>query len=164
MRTCLLAALLLASALSALNAQVTVFLVRHAEKAQDGDAKDPELSAAGRRRAEALAQIIKDVGVTAIFATEFKRTQQTAAPLSRLTEIPITTVAGKDTAALVARLKKTVGCALVVGHSNTLPDVIRALGVTEPVTINDTEYDNLFVVKTETSPPELIHRRYAEKE
>ncbi len=164
MRALLLGLLLFASAATSLDAQVVVFLVRHAEKAQDGDAKDPELSAAGRARAEALAKIVKDVGVTAIFATEFKRTQQTAAPLSRLTGIPITTVPAKDTARLVAKLKKTVGCALVVGHSNTVPEIIRALGVTQPITIGDADYSNLFVVKTETNPPELIHRQYAEEE
>src|SRR5918998_3630008 len=104
MRALLLGLLLFASAATSLNAQVVVFLVRHAEKTQDGDAKDPELSAAGRARAEALAKIVKDVGITAIFATELKRTQQTAAPLSRLTKIPITTVPAKDTAALIAKL------------------------------------------------------------
>ena len=145
------------------SAQAVVFLVRHAEKA-DPESKDPDLSAEGRSRAEALAQIVKDVGVTAIFATEFKRTQQTAAPLSKLTSIPIKTVPAKDTAALIAKLKKTQGSVLVVGHSNTLPEIIRALGVREPITIPDTAYDDLFVVKTETSPPELIHRQYSDKE
>ncbi len=145
-------------------AQPVIYLVRHAEKAKDGNSKDPDLSAAGRARAEALAKIVKDVGVTAIFATELKRTQQTAAPLAKLTKIPVTVVPAKDTGRLVAKLNRTVGCALVVGHSNTIPEIVRALGVTEPVKIADAEYDQLFVVKTETKPPELLRLRYAEKE
>ncbi|HEV3410221.1 MAG TPA: phosphoglycerate mutase family protein [Chthoniobacterales bacterium] len=156
-------AALLFSALSPLDAQVTVYLVRHAEKAQDGDSKDPDLSATGRARAETLAQVVKDVGVTAIFATELKRTQQTAAPLAKLTGVPLTIVPPKNTAALVAKLRQAVGCALVVGHSNTLPEIIRALGVNEPVTIADEEYDTIFVVKTEMRPPEFMRLRYADK-
>lgn len=164
MRALLLGLVLFASAAAVADAQVVVYLVRHAEKAQDGDTKDPDLSPAGRARAEALGKIVKDVGITAIFATEFKRTQQTAAPLSRLTEIPITTVPAKDTAALVAKLKRAQGCALVVGHSNTIPEITRALGVATPITIGDADYDNLFVVKTETKPPEFLHLHYADKE
>ena len=163
MRALCLGLLLLLSAIEA-EAQVTVFLVRHAEKALEGDTKDPELSPAGKERAQALAQIIKDVGVTAIFATELKRTQQTANPLAQLTGIPLTVVPAKETADLISKLRKTVGCALVVGHSNTLPEIIRALGVTESVAIADDDYDHLFVVKTETNPPELIRRRYAANE
>jgi broad specificity phosphatase PhoE len=71
---------LLASALlSTATAQSTIFVVRHAEKADA--TKDPDLSEAGRARAEALAKALRDAKIAAIYATEFKRTQQTAAPL-----------------------------------------------------------------------------------
>src|SRR6267154_5258496 len=61
------------------SAQPVVVIVRHAEKATNGG-NDPDLSSAGRARAEALARILKDSGITAIFTSEFKRTQETAAP------------------------------------------------------------------------------------
>ena len=84
-RFVLLAALVACYATPAL-AQATVFVVRHAERADDGAAKledDPDLSAAGRARAEALAAALEDAGITAIFATQYKRTHQTAAPLAK---------------------------------------------------------------------------------
>ena len=58
------------------SAQPVVVIVRHAEKANGGN--DPDLSSAGRARANELARILKDSGITAIFSTEFKRTQETA--------------------------------------------------------------------------------------
>ncbi len=57
------------------------------------------------------------------------------------------------------KLKASSGSVLVVGHSNTVPDVISALGVTTPVTIDDAEFDNLFIVVTGTSP-RLVRLRY----
>ena len=138
-------------------AQGTVILVRHAERA---DARagarptmdtDPDLSDAGRQRAESLAAILKDAGITAVFVTEYKRTQQTAAPLAQLLGLTPVSIAAKDVLALVARLEQTHGNALVVGHSNTVPEVITALGVTKNVTIAEDEYDSLFVVSPASS-------------
>jgi broad specificity phosphatase PhoE len=159
-RTILCAALMLASASNAF-AQATVFVVRHAERADSGGAMadDPDLSAAGRARAESLANVLKDAGVVVIFATEFKRTQQTAAPLAKAMGLSVTT-APTDTAALVAIVKATVGNVLVVGHSNTVPELIKALGVTTPVTVGDTEFDNLFIVRTGDKPSVIrLHYR-----
>jgi phosphohistidine phosphatase SixA len=109
-------------------------------------AADPGLSEAGRARAEALAAALRDAGITAIFATEYKRTQQTAAPLAKLLGIDVQTVPSKDTAALIAKVKAAKGHVLVIGHSNTVPGTIKALGVATPVTIGEADYDNLFVV------------------
>jgi broad specificity phosphatase PhoE len=103
-------------------AQSTIFLVRHAEKA-GGD--DPDLTEAGRARAESLATVLKDAGITAIYTSEVKRTQQTAAPLAKALRVEPTIVAIKDRAALVAKLQGSSGNALVVGHSNTIPEIIR---------------------------------------
>ena len=127
-------------------AEPTIFLVRHAEKSQAGDAKDPELSDVGHARAAALAVLLKDAGITAIYATEFKRTQQTAEPFARATGIKTTIVPAKETAALVATLKEAKGNALIIGHSNTIPEILKALDVKDPPPINETDYDNLFVL------------------
>src|SRR6267142_1956611 len=102
------------------SAEPFVVIVRHAEKATN-DPKDPDLSQAGYARAETLARILKDSSITAIFATEFKRTQETAAPTSRSTGIAPAIVPGKDIPALVSKLHQLNGNALVVAHGNTIP-------------------------------------------
>ena len=79
MKHSLLSVLLLGIFIPALSAQSTVFIVRHAEKAKSGG-DDPELSEPGSIRAEDLSKLLKDCGIKTIYATEFKRTQETAAP------------------------------------------------------------------------------------
>lgn len=153
-------ALILCTAASAA-AQPAVFLVRHAERADTGTAKadDPELSKAGFVRAASLADALKDANITAIFATEFKRTQQTAAPLAKALGLTVATISSKDTSGLLARLKQSPGNVLVVGHSNSVPDVIKGLGVATPVTIDEADFDNLFIV-VRTAKPKLLRLHY----
>ena len=133
-------------------AQNTVFVVRHAERADAGAsaspmmASDPDLSDAGRARAESLATTLKDAGITAIFTTEYKRTQQTAAPLAKALGLQVTTVSARDMPGLIEKVKASNGNVLVVGHSNTVGDVVSRLGVTDAVKLGDNDYDNLFVV------------------
>lgn len=134
----------------AASAQQTIFIVRHAERADAS--KDSELSQAGRARAETLAKRLKGEKITAIYATEFKRTQQTAAPLAKALGITVTTVSSKDTGALIAKLRASSGNALVVAHSNTIPDLIKELGISEPVTIGENDYGDLFAVALEEKP------------
>ena len=147
-------------------AQPTIFLVRHAERADTAPgtsptmAADPDLSDAGRARADSLATALKDAKITAIYATEFKRTQQTAAPLAKALGLTVTIVTSKSAPGLIDRLKKSKGNVLVVGHSNTVPEIIKALGVvTTPVTIGDDDFDNMFLVRL-SSPPSLLRLHY----
>lgn len=150
----LLAFLLAAS----VNAAPFVIVVRHAEKAIAGGA-DPELSAAGHERAEALARIVKGSDIRAIFTSEFKRTRQTAEPTAKALGITPQLVAATDTAALVSKLRSNDSNALVVGHGNTLPQLIAALGISEPVNIAEDDYANLFIV-TLGDKPQLLRLRY----
>ena len=149
--------LLLSAFLSTATAQSTIFIVRHAEKADA--TKDPDLSEVGRARAEALAKMLKDANITAIYATEFKRTQQTAAPLAKALSITITTLPAEDNAALIAKLRASTGNALVVGHGDTIPDLIKALGISDPINIGENDYDNLFAVVLDQKP-HLIRLHY----
>jgi broad specificity phosphatase PhoE len=149
--------LLLSAFLSTATAQSTIFIVRHAEKADA--TKDPDLSEAGRARAEALAKTLRDANITAIYATEFKRTQQTATPLAKALSITITTLPAKDNAALIAKLRASNGNALVVGHGDTIPDLIKALGISDPINIGENDYDNLFAVVLDQKP-HLIRLHY----
>jgi broad specificity phosphatase PhoE len=132
-------------------AQSTIFIVRHAEKVEGGG-NDPDLSDAGRARAESLAHTLKDADISAIYVTELTRTQQTAAPLAKLRSIDPTIVPAKDSAALIATLRASTGNALVVGHSNTVPDLIKAFGIATPIQIADGDYDNLFVLVLDEKP------------
>ena len=138
--------------------QPVVVIVRHGEKATDGSS-DPDLSSAGRARADALARILKDSGITAIFTSEFKRTQETAAPTAASAHVTLTVVAAKDTAALVAKLHQLNGNALVVGHGDTIPNLIKALGINTPLNIPDADYSELLIV-TLGDKPQLFRLHY----
>ena len=121
-----------------------VVLVRHAEPATGGD--NPGLSAAGRRRAATLAEMLAGAGITAIFTSELRRTKDTAAPLAALLSIRPVEIA--DAPAAAARQVKAAGKrVLVVGHTNTVPQVIEALGGPANVVINAKEFDRMFVLQ-----------------
>ena len=142
-RLIIIAAILLFT-LSTAAASPIIFVVRHAEKAADGN--DPDLSAAGQQRAEGLARILKDAEITAIFTTEFKRTRETAAPTAKAAKISPTVVPANDIPAMAEKLRPLKGNALVVAHGNTIPDLVKALGIEVPITIPENDYSELFVI------------------
>ena len=155
-----LVVIFLVAALTPMRANADIFLVRHAEKAQGGDPKDPDLSEAGRARAESLAAILKDAGITAIFVTEFRRTQQTAQPLAQALKLDPIVIPAAETKALLEKLAEIKGHALVVGHSNTLPEIEKGLGVSAPVRVDENEYDNLFLLALSGQPTSLLRLHY----
>ena len=130
---------------AAADAAPLIFVVRHAEKVTTGG-DNPDLSVAGQKRADALARILKDSQITAVFVTEFKRTQETAAPTARAAHLSPIVLPANDVPALVAKLRVLNGNALVVGHGNTIPDLMKALGITTPISIPDDDYTEIFVV------------------
>lgn len=138
-----------------------IFLVRHAERAAISGhvPSDTGLSPAGEARARALAQELRDAQISAIYTSEYQRTRETAAPLAHSLGVEAEVVAVDDIRSLVAKLKTARGNVLVVGHSNTLPQIINALGVSTRVTVSESDYDNLFLVLLD-QPPRLIHLHY----
>lgn len=131
-----------------------VIVVRHAERADGGagstaamtTGNDPELSEAGKARAQKLAAMLADAGVVAIYTSEFRRTKDTAAPLAAKIGVKAEAVPSREAAALISKIKgHTGGAVLVVGHSNTVPQVIKALGGSA-VTMADDEYDSIYFV------------------
>ena len=140
------------------NAAPVVFIVRHAEKASPCG-KDPYLSVQGRKRAEALANILKDSQITAVFVTEFKRTQETAAPTAKAAQVSPTVIPANDIGVLVEKLRTLNGNALVVGHGNTIPDLLKALGIATPVSIPEDDYAEIFAVVLGDAP-ELLRLHY----
>jgi 2,3-bisphosphoglycerate-dependent phosphoglycerate mutase len=155
-RLIIIAAILLFT-LSAVAASPIIFVVRHAEKAADGN--DPDLSAAGQQRAEELARILKDAEIAAIFTTEFKRTQETAAPTAKELHISPTVIPANQIPTLVEKLRSLKGNGLVVGHGNTIPDLLKALGVETRVKIPENDYTDLFVI-TMANKPKLLRLHY----
>jgi len=131
----------------AANAAPTIFVVRHAEKASTGG-NDPDLSPQGQKRAEALASILKDSQVTSVFVTELKRTQETAAPTAKAAHVTPTVIPANDIGALVEKLRALNGNALVVGHGNTIPELLKALGIATSVSVPEDDYSEIFVVMT----------------
>jgi len=121
----------------------TVLLVRHADR--EGSADD--LSEAGDNRALELVHVMEKAGLRAIYHTEARRTQQTAGPIASALGITPTVISASDTAALVddIRTHHTGHTVLVVGHSS-VPRIIAALGGPSLPDIDDSEYDNLFIL------------------
>ncbi len=129
------------------NAITTFILVRHAEKMADGS-KDPELSEAGKKRSEALASLLAQTKVHAIYSTKFKRTEMTAAPFAKTSSLPIQNYDGAKMEEIDAMLQKHAGgTVLVVGHSNTTPAIINYLtGKSDYKNFDDSDYGNLVIV------------------
>ena len=141
-----------------------VILVRHAEPAND-DGNDPALSQAGARRARALAAALRDAGVTAILTSPFRRTRETAQPLAQAADVTPSVVAVGNSmagylAALTASVLAQTGTVLVVGHSNTVPQLIAALGGPTLPNICESAFDRLFVLVLSGDKPRLLRARY----
>ena len=110
---CVLTLVLVGTAVS-VSAQQTIFVVRHAERADTGTsaptmATDPDLSETGHARARSLATVLKDAGIKAIFVTQYKRTRQTAEPLAAALGIQPTVVQARELPQLPEKLKSATG-------------------------------------------------------
>ena len=135
---------------TAASAQQAVILVRHAELpgAAMANPKNVPLSKDGKARAERLASLLKDSGVAAIYVTDFLRTNQTAQPLSKELDKQLTVVPKGDPQDLVAQLRKNYAgqTVLLVGHTDTLPGIMKTLGVASEIKIEAQDYGNIFIV------------------
>lgn len=150
-------------------ATTTIIFVRHAEQTSF-DAEDPGLSAEGRLRAAELTRQLVDAdvvaGIDAIYATPFRRSQETVQPLAKALDLPVNTYDINDTEPVLERILKAHKgrIILVVAHSNTLPVLIANLGASKNVpAIAREEFDNIYIIsipwfgKTKT-----IRLRYGE--
>jgi phosphohistidine phosphatase SixA len=142
--------------------------VRHAEKGTD-DPRDPSLSTEGRQRAAALSALLKDAGVKGIYTTQYKRTRQTAEPLAQqlgiaIVERPINSANSATYARDLAQeiVARNGGeTVLIVGHSNTVPEIVTALSGQAVPAMTDAEYDHVFTVAVPaTGSPRLKQSRY----
>jgi phosphohistidine phosphatase SixA len=137
---------------------ITVFLLRHAER-EDEPKQDPPLSKIGIARSEALARLLSTAGIKTIFTSQYTRTKQTAEPLATklgLTVTPFTLktnpanprqITEESTAEVTNKILEHAGqSVLVIGHSNSIPDVIKMLGGDVVPTIDEKKFDDLFIV------------------
>ena len=120
------------------------FLVRHAEKADQSE--DPPLTEWGHARARNLARLLKDAGVGAIHSSDFVRTRDTAAPLATSLGLEVALYDPNDLPGLVQTLTGSAGRVLVVGHSNTTPELAGLRGGEPGSPIPEDEYDRLYVL------------------
>jgi broad specificity phosphatase PhoE len=142
----------------------TLILIRHAEKAiVPPENKDPDLSLAGQARAEELARMFGESGVAAIYATQYKRTQQTVKPLAVKLRLNVTRIDAKETKELVKeiRARNTGQLVFIAGHNNTVPEIIAAMGGPRLPIIPETEYDNLYILTVNSDgSTKLIKMKY----
>jgi len=138
---------LLACATTAAPGPPPVYVMRHLNTPQ-GE-RDPDLLPEGQRAAQALAGRFERGGLRAIYVSDFRRTRQTAAPLAaRLRLIPIV-YDPADTPGLIARVRAGPQPALIVGHSNTVPDIIEALGGARPAPLVHADFGDLWRVEAD---------------
>lgn len=165
---CLLSGPLLAEAKDGDTAVTTVIVVRHAEKAASDD-PDPALDEAGRARAEALAAALSGVELHAVFATQYRRTRLTAAPVAEANGLAVQTVpvGAGNIGEYGEQLRQQVlaeyggGVVLIVGHSNTVPGIVQAFGGGAVAPLSESSYDRLFIVlMREEGETDLLRLRY----
>ena len=128
-------------------ARTVIYLTRHAEK---GSGTDPDLLPEGTAHAEALADKLRKERIRAVYSTNTKRTQQTAAPTAAAAGVSVTSYDAGNPAAFAEQLRKNHRgqSVLVVGHSNTIPDLVNALvGEQKYGDISEDEFGDLFVVR-----------------
>ena len=139
----------------------TVFLVRHAEK--QAEPKDPELTAEGLARARQLASVLRSANLSACFASEFKRTQATAAPTAQTFELAVIERKAGQEQALAKEIKQDFAGkrVLFVGHSNTVPQMMKHLGAKNLPELDESDYDNLFVLQIdEAGETTVLHLHF----
>ncbi len=141
----------------------TIIVIRHAEKNIEPNNNDPDLSPAGQARAQELTRMFADAGINAIYATQYKRTQETVKPLADKLGLPVNPVDAKKTADLVTRIRaeNSGQTVFIAGHNNTVPEIIAALGGPTYPVIPETEFDNLYIVTVyRTGKAKVVKMKY----
>ncbi len=141
----------------------TVILVRHAEKIIDPNNPDVDLSPAGQARAQEIVRVLGDAGINAIYATQYKRTQETVKPLADKLGLKVNVIGSKSTGDLLAKIRaeNSGQTIFIAGHNNTVPEIIEALGGPKYPTIPESEYDNIFIVTVyRTGKAKVVTMKY----
>ena len=129
------------------NEPFVVYVIRHAE--QEEDHVDPGLTRDGYRRADGLAQLLRHADIDAIYSTYYRRNLGTVLPLARELATPIEFYQAQDTQSLVENVLNLARNTLIVGHSNTVADIVKHLGG-EVQELNEQAYGDLFQLIIDT--------------
>ena len=121
------------------------YVMRHLQKAEGGS--DPALSTEGTANAQRLAAWFEGKAKPqAIYVSTTRRARETAMPLAAKLGLTPKEYNPADTAALVARVRADAGSVLVVGHSNTVPDIVAGLGGTRPAPLGEMDFGTVWMV------------------
>ena len=135
------------------------FILRHAEKTAAAD--DPALSPAGIERANMLASMLANAGITAIHSTDYKRTRATLEPLARRTGLTTRLYDPAQPQAFLLRLLEEGGRHVIAGHSNTVPEMVELLGGDPGSEIDEEgEFDRLYIITVLDGQPVSVFLRY----
>lgn len=129
------------SASAAESSSFVLYFSRHAEKVDAKD--DPVLTQAGHRRAAILATLLENAGIQKIFTTDYQRTRQTASPAGKLLKVDIETYIAGEPQKLIDQLLADKQNALIIGHSNTVPDLVHKAGGEAP-DLTEEDFGDLF--------------------
>jgi phosphohistidine phosphatase SixA len=138
----------------------TVYISRHAEKLNSSN--DPPLSQIGVDRANALAHVLRDIGIDVVFVTQFMRTQQTGEVTAAQAGISMTEYDASDSLGLANNIlaNHKGQKILVIGHSNTLDDIAFGLGVSGVPELTESQFDRLYIIHRFASMTYLDELRY----
>ena len=155
MKFCLIAILALLFSNHVFAQPEQIFLLRHSEK---NKGNDPTLTLKGEQRARDVALQLASSNPMQLFSTEFRRTQQTIAPLAEMLDLEVNDYNPKELVQFSSMLKQLTGNVVVVGHSNTTPELIKLLSGYR-VNIEENEYNKLFELRLHNGRYELIRHK-----
>lgn len=144
-----------------------IIVVRHAERAAEPK-NDPGLSPAGLQRARELAESLSGARVTAILTTQYLRALETAAPTAKKFGVEPRVVpvrrgqAEAHVPELIAAVRRLTGVVLVVGHSNTVADIVAGLSKQRPEALCETSFANVFLVAPQASGSAMLQFKYGQ--
>lgn len=153
----MLAALIAAlggSAVTAGNKPAPTYVMRHLNT--PAGERDPDLTAEGQKGAQAVVAWFRGKALAAIYVSDFKRTRQTAGPLAAERGIELTLYDPRDTPGLIAKVKAQKGPVLIVGHSNTVPDIVQQLGGERPADLTHPDFGDVWAIAGGTSVREKL--------
>ena len=136
----------------------TIILVRHAEKIDNS--RDPELSEAGKKRAQILANMLVEAGVSEIYSTPYLRTLSTVQPLAEALSLEIQSYDPRNLEGFASQLKVKEGIIVVAGHSNTTPTLASLLTGRELSKLDESDYQQFFVISFAGDKAQLFQFQY----
>lgn len=132
-----------------------LYLLRHAQKQDDGS-KNPSLTDNGRQQARRLASLLEHTGITRIYSTDYRRTLETVSALSQLIDVQVEYYDPSSLGKLASDLQQRSETAVIVGHSNTTPQLIRLLGG-QAEAMEESDYGDLYQLQMHQNNVITVH-------